>query len=155
MDANGRLRLSAGLWRDFARAAKAEAVLFCLPEGGLGLYPLSTWKTMRRQADGPAAAAADNLVVRRRLRRFGALAISVEVTRQGRITIPPAFREHAGIAPQSAVALVGVEIGVEIWNLERWRGELARIRQHMTDKGEQEMEADLRRAQHGEPDGKE
>ena len=154
MDANGRLRLSAGLWRDFARVAAAEAVLFCLPEGGLGLYPPSTLKTMRRQDRG-SPVAADNLAFRRRLRRFGALAVSVEVTRQGRITIPPAFREHAGIAPRSAVALVGVEIGVEIWNLERWRGELARIRQHMTDKGEQEMEADLRRAQHGEPDGKE
>ena len=57
----------------------------------------------------------------RRLQRFfSAEALDATTDSQGRVALPASLREHAGIAPQSEVMVVGLTNRVEIWNKERW-----------------------------------
>ena len=68
---------------------------------------------------------------------------SEKISAQGRITIPPAYREYANLYPGKDVVVVGCEIGVEIWSQERWAEELEKMNEHVREKGEREMSADL------------
>ena len=143
MDANGRLKLSVSLLYDFQRSAEESLVLFCLPEGALGLYTATVWNSMRQREVGATALAGGSMLARRSMRRFGAFSQRVELTRQGRITLPSVFREHAEVLPGSEVVVLGVEVGVEIWNVERWSDELRLIQEHMVQKGQLELTEDL------------
>ena len=60
---------------------------------------------------------------------------------QGRITIPPEYRDFAGLSAN--VIVVGVEIGVEIWDRARWQEEQKNIMEHAREKGERELADDL------------
>ena len=62
---------------------------------------------------------------------------------QGRITLPQMFKEHAGIENGTDAVVVGIEIGVELWSLERWEAEQRKIMEHSMKKDELEMMRDL------------
>ena len=143
IDANGRIKLSQKLLKDFQHYSDGEVVLYCLPEGSIAAYPPTVWHTMRGPEENKAALAAQSVVYRRTLRRFGAMSQSVSISNQGRITIPIAYRDYAGLIPNSEILLIGCEIGVEIWNTDRWDNESDLIQKHIIGKGEQEMHADL------------
>ena len=89
--------------------------------------------------------AAQSIVYRRTLRRFGAMSISVVVSNQGRITIPLAYRDHAALLPNNQAVVIGCEIGVEVWNCDRWQAEAELIQEHVVNKGQSEMDTDLKR----------
>jgi DNA-binding transcriptional regulator/RsmH inhibitor MraZ len=99
---------------------------------------------MRNQASPSVEGPATSLVARRTMRRFGALSQGASISNQGRITVPPMFREYADLLTGEQVVVSGCETGVELWNPARWEAELATIHQHVRDKGAQEMSADLR-----------
>ncbi len=143
VDANGRVKFSPRTQGDFRSRGGDEVVLHCLPEGALAVYPEEIYMAMRQGEARPAERAGGSLVYRRELRRFGALSQSERISPQGRITLPPSFREHAGLPAGGEMVVVGVEIGVELWARERWEREQARIQEHMTEKGDREMAADL------------
>ena len=81
------------------------------------------------------------MLFRREQRRFGAWSMPCKISTQGRITIPPEYRDFAGLSAN--VIVVGVEIGIEIWSPVRWDEEQKRIREHMLEKDRREMVADL------------
>jgi MraZ protein len=57
-----------------------------------------------------------------RLQRFFcAEAIEATADGQGRAAIPATLRDHAGIALQSEVIIVGMTNRLEIWNVDRWK----------------------------------
>lgn len=143
IDANGRIKLSPRLIADFVAECGGEVVIHCLPEGTIAIYPETTYLEMRQSETAAAAQAASSLLLRRSMRRFGALSKSETISRQGRITLPPAYRQYAEIAAGSEVIVVGTEIGVEIWNMARWTEELKKMNDHFVLKGKQEMSADL------------
>ena len=143
IDANGRIKFSPRVINDFRENNGSEIVLHCLPEGALAVYPESTYLQMRKNDINPAEIAASSIVFRRKIRRFGALSRSDKITAQGRITIPTPYREYADLHPGKEVVIVGCEIGVEIWNPERWSEELDRMNEHFRQKGESEMSSDL------------
>ena len=143
IDSNGRVKFSPKVVADFKDACNGEIVLHALPEGALAVYPEDVYMRMRRGDANPAESAASSLVFRRNLRRFGALTSSERISAQGRVTIPSAFREPLGLTANQEIVVVGVEIGVEIWNTAKWNEELAKINSHATEKGEREMAADL------------
>ncbi|HSL63438.1 MAG TPA: division/cell wall cluster transcriptional repressor MraZ [Gaiellaceae bacterium] len=60
---------------------------------------------------------------RRIQRHFFAGAIEAELDRQGRVGLPAALVQHAGLGREVVVA--GVNDHVEIWDREAWRRELA------------------------------
>jgi len=128
IDANGRIKLGARFLNDFRRTGD-EVVLYCLPEGALGVYPTSTWLQMRQREARPAIRAATSVEFRRELRRFGAMSQPEKLSNQGRITVPSHFRSALALDPGQDVILVGCEIGVEAWNAESWRHELDQLRE--------------------------
>ncbi len=146
LDANGRLKLSPRVIEDFMRHSDGAVVMHCLPEGAVALYPEETYRQMR-QADTDAIANLGNsLLLRRTMRRFGALSEACTITRQGRVTVPLPFRKHAGLEPGTDLRVVGVEVGVEIWSAERWEKELEVLNSHWNARGEHEMNGDLKEA---------
>ena len=143
IDANGRIKFSPSVLKDFDDKCRGDIVLHCLPEGGIAVYPEDIYLEMRRHEEAPAARAATSLVFRRSMRRFGAMSKSDKISRQGRITIPAAYRTYAALDSGVDVSIVGVEIGVEIWNTERWNEEINKINEHVKEKGMREMATDL------------
>jgi len=119
VDSNGRVKFHPRIYEGFIAQCNGEVVLHCVPEGSLAVYPEDVFDQMRRGETKPAERAASSLVFRRTLRRFGALTKPERMSRQGRITIPPLFREYVALLPGQEAVVVGVEIGVEIWNVDR------------------------------------
>jgi MraZ protein len=58
-----------------------------------------------------------------------------ELDRQGRVTLAPHLREHAGIT--RSVTIVGVGPHLEIWSTPSWRKRLQQIRKSPDDLAEQ------------------
>ena len=143
LDANGRLKLSPRVMNDFNEHGGYEVVLHCLPEGAIAVYPEDIYLRMRKNEINPAERAAQSMVFRRTMRRFGALSKTEKITTQGRITIPAPYRAYAEINPGEGVIVVGCEIGIEIWNEKRWIAELNMMNEHFKEKGEREMSTDL------------
>ncbi|MBO4632970.1 MAG: hypothetical protein J5858_13695 [Lentisphaeria bacterium] len=140
LDSNGRLKFSPRILEDFARSG-SEVVLHCLPEGAVAVYPEKVYESMRRPETDAAGHAGRSMVFRRELRRFGAWSTPQRISTQGRITIPPEYRDFAGLS--GSVIVVGVEIGVEIWDRGRWLEEQKNFMEHAREKGEREMADDL------------
>ncbi len=149
IDANGRIKLSANLQRDFQQHTTGDVVLHCLPEGAIGLFPPDTWSQIRGPDLEPIGRFADNIAYRRQLRRFGSMSLATSISPQGRITLPERLREHAGLVAGQSALLIGCEIGVEIWSPQRWEAELSIISDHMNQKSEAAMNADLQRPGEG------
>ena len=143
MDSNGRVKLSPKILEDFTSKG-VDVVLHCLPEGAVAVYPEETYLRIRQEREVTENRAAGSFVGRQMLRRSGAWSQSERISAQGRITLPQAFREHAGFGTGSQkMVVVGVEIGIELWTPERWEAERRRMEEHDMVKRDQEMQADL------------
>ena len=143
IDGNGRIKLSSDILKDFHRQTDTNVVLHCLPEKAVAIYPPQIWQTIRGRENDKQFKVIDSLVRRRVHRRFGSMSVNAVISNQGRVTIPSAFRLFSELVPNSEVMLVGCEIGVEVWNFERWQAETEIIQQHVIEKGENEMNIDL------------
>ena len=144
IDANGRFKLPPRLIEDFLADGNGDVVFYCLPEGALAIYPERVYAEMRRRDADDIRKAGMSMLKRRDLRRFGAWSASAKITPQGRLTLPNEFRESAALATGSEAIIIGVEIGVELWNLKRWQSELELIDNHEIDRGDLEMARDLK-----------
>ncbi len=145
LDGSGRIRLAQHFIDDFSCRCDGEIVMHGLPEGAIALYPEAVYAEMRRRELEAVGELASSFTARRSLRRFGALTIPERITRQGRVTLPVPFREFAGLEPGSECCVIGVEVGVEIWAVARYEAEMAAIQEHLKQRSEQEMLADLHR----------
>jgi len=143
VDGAGRIRLTQRLVEDFQRICKAEVVIHGLPEGAIALYPESVYHDMRAKELQSVDQLAGSFAARRSLRRFGALTLTETISRQGRITLPAPFLQYAGLLPGAEACVVGVEVGVEIWNAERFAVEMNAIQEHLHQLSIREMEAEL------------
>jgi MraZ protein len=135
-DKSGRFKLPPRILSDYLTNGSAEVVIYCLPEGCLGVYPLKVWQEMRadeRVLDG------GSMLKRREMRRFGALSTSVLITKQGRLTIPQNFRDLCKLSDPQQL-LIGSEVGMEIWNISQWERELEIVNQYNIDKGLEELD---------------
>ena len=145
VDGNGRIRLTQRFVDDFLRRCNGEIVMHGLPEGAIALYPEEVYSEMRQREINALDTVGSSFLARRSLRRFGALTQPETISRQGRITLPAALREFAGLEAGTEACVIGVEVGVEIWAAARYAAEMAAIEEHMNQKREQEMAADLTR----------
>ncbi len=90
------------------------------------VYPMETWKELSFRISSLPLEKRD---VRIYQRFIFSSALDVKMDSQGRISIPKALRDYAGI--KKDVVMVGVSSRVEIWDKERW------------EKANQEMEETL------------
>lgn len=81
----------------------------------LFLYPLQEWKAIEEKMKTLSTTQAD---ARAFVRLFFSGAVECEPDKQGRISIPPHLREHAGI--QRDLYILGVSTRIEIWAREVW-----------------------------------
>ena len=143
VDAGGRVRLTQRWVDDFLRRCGGEVVMHGLPEGAIALYPEEVYQEMRAREIGNLDQLGASFALRRSLRRFGALTRQDTITRQGRVTLPAPFREHAGIIAGKEVCIVGVEVGVEIWEPSRFAAEMQEIGAHLAERRDAEMAREL------------
>ncbi|MBX5435596.1 MAG: division/cell wall cluster transcriptional repressor MraZ [Alicyclobacillaceae bacterium] len=101
----------------------------------LFVYPRSEWETLESKLKALPMTRAD---ARAFVRFFFSGATECELDRQGRILIPGALREYAGLAKDCVV--IGVSNRVEIWDEASWRayaesasGSFAEIAEKLVD----------------------
>ncbi len=81
----------------------------------LTVYPLEEWETLEEKIKALPMMKQE---VKEFMRFFFSSATECELDKQGRILIPPAHREHAGIAKN--VMMVGIMNKIEIWDSTAW-----------------------------------
>jgi MraZ protein len=119
IDDKNRLTLPA----KFRQALADEVVVARGMDGCLVVYTRANWDEFvaaRMQGLSPFSKEA------RQMSRFiFAGATEAELDKQGRVMVPPALSEHAGLGRDVVVA--GLRDHVEIWDRARWREQLKEV----------------------------
>lgn len=110
IDAKGRLIVPAKFREELGEAF----VITNGNDGCLNIYTEEAWETF----SGKLLLLPSGRNKREIIRKFVSQANTVEVDKQGRILIPPALREHAGL--DKDVVLAGAIDKVEVWDKGRW-----------------------------------
>jgi len=121
IDAKGRVSLPAR-FRD-ALVATGDARFILTPalfEPCLHLYSMRTWEELEEKIS--SLPSFDPNIVRFR-RLYVSAAIECELDKAGRVLVPPALRDKAGLARD--VLWAGMGRTVELWAKEKWDAELA------------------------------
>ena len=114
IDGKGRLSIPAK-FRE-ALAAQEERTVFLLESDDyITSFPHHEWQQLEAKIRERGALRPE---VREFLRTVYSGAVETEVDRSGRILIPQAFRETAGLTRD--VTIVGTMNRFEIWSKERW-----------------------------------
>ena len=79
----------------------------------INIYSANEWQVFRAELLALRTPKASKL-----RHFFFSSAAPVELDAQGRILIPPTFREHAGLTKD--LAIIGVSNHAEIWDKSRW-----------------------------------
>ena len=111
LDDRGRVALPARYRPDFA----GGVILSWVAEGCVAVHTNDSFNDI---ADESALKPATTTVGRRSRRAYNAPSYDVDLDRQGRVLVPPKFRQMAGL--NGAVVIVGRYDCLEIWNPERW-----------------------------------
>ena len=111
LDTKGRLIIPA----KFREVLGEEFVVSQRLDGSLFVYANDDWNAFEQQL---TSLPLINKEARQFARFFLAGAATVEVDKQGRILLPAALREFAGL--EKDVVLVGVGSRVEIWSKDKW-----------------------------------
>ncbi len=126
LDSNGRVKLPPKVIDDLLNDGNGvqEIVLHCFPEGTLALFSQKEWSLIRSKMDAETPELLNDIELRRNSRRIAANTDSQEISPQGRLTIPPMFREKLGFKEGDEVIISGNERGYEIWTTEAWKAEM-------------------------------
>ena len=121
IDAKGRTSVPAR-FRDIL-AAQSDLRLVLTPalfDPCLDVFPMRAWEDLEGKIAG--LPRFDPKVVHLR-RRYVSAAVECEIDKQGRILVPPALREHAGLVKE--VLWAGSGKSAELWSKDRWTKGLA------------------------------
>jgi len=110
IDQKGRLVFPAKLREELGEGFYMAKGL----DGCLFVFPAARWEELEAQiARMPIAAS------RRMQRFFVASAIQPEPDSMGRVLVPQALREYAGLTKD--IVTIGLQGRAEIWDRERWQ----------------------------------
>jgi MraZ protein len=94
----------------------------------LTIYPHESWEEFRDFLEKLPRAEPNS----RRLRRYYFVgATQCPIDKQGRLLIPPALREHAGL--EREVVIAGVGDVIEIWDKARFDEDLQHTQSHLDE----------------------
>ena len=113
LDDKGRLTIPARLR---GRLGDHFVLMIAPPEPCLALYPESTWSDFCTKLE---SAGRKDARYRSFVRHLFANTEEVSLDAQGRVVVPQALREYAGI--DHDVVLVGTLTRVELWSASGWR----------------------------------
>ena len=130
IDAKGRLIVPAKFREQLGEAF----VLTNGNDGCLNIYTIEDWESKMEQLQH----LPNKEDTRKLIRKLVACANTVEVDKQGRILVPTALREHAGL--DKDVVLAGVIDKIEVWDKTRWEkqsdeGDIDDIAERLADLG--------------------
>ena len=128
IDDKNRLTLPA----KFRRAFLDGVVVTIGIEPCLNVYAQADWD--RLVFDRLATLDPLSKEGRRMQRFFFTGAVEAELDKQGRVMLPPALMEHAGL--EREVVIAGVRDHLEIWDREAWRKEIAEVKGGAEDASE-------------------
>ncbi len=89
--------------------------------GDDGCVSVRSVESFEAEAAELVAKAKRGEVSRNRQRAFASSATQATIDKQGRVTLDARLREHAGLAAQAAVVVLGNIDQIEIWNPEAHR----------------------------------
>ncbi|MBI2893029.1 MAG: division/cell wall cluster transcriptional repressor MraZ [Deltaproteobacteria bacterium] len=116
VDRKGRTSLPARFREILAARGDERVIVTCGLDPCLVAYPVAEWQAFEERL-AKLPRFEPHVVRIKRLYVSGA--IESPVDRQGRILLPAALRDHAGIGRD--VLFAGVVDHIEIWSLDRWR----------------------------------
>lgn len=116
VDRKGRTSLPARFREILAARGDERVIITCGLDPCLVAYPVAEWQAFEERL-AKLPRFEPHVVRIKRLYVSGA--IESPVDRQGRILLPSAQREHAGI--ERDVLFAGVVDHIEIWSIDRWR----------------------------------
>lgn len=114
IDTKGRLSIPSR-FREALSSAYDERLIVTNFDQCLWAYPVPEWQELERKV-GSLPQFMEEVKALQRV--FISAATECPIDRQGRILIPPALREYAGISRE--VVIVGMTRRFEIWSRERW-----------------------------------
>jgi MraZ protein len=127
LDEKGRLIIPAR-FRSVLSQSNVEGVMASKMDGAVVCYAFEQWQEIEQRILN-LATKSENM---RRFRRvFIGGAFECALDKQGRILIPPALREDAGLIKE--IVLVGVLDHFEIWSRENWAEEGAKLEKDLKD----------------------
>lgn len=116
VDSKGRVSVPSRFREIFAERYEGKLVLAMDLDRCLTAYPLEEWERLEEKIKGLPMMQKE---VKDFMRYFFSSASECELDKQGRILIPPALREKAGI--NKSVMLVGIINKIEIWDSAVWK----------------------------------
>lgn len=134
IDEKGRIAVPTGLRRQLSPEANEKFVVNRGFEKHLNLYPGNEWNSISKQLNQL------NLFVKRNrefLRKFNNGATELELDAAGRILLPKALLEYAGISKE--VVLFAYANRVELWNRADYESALTTHDDDFADLAEQVM----------------
>jgi len=118
IDAKGRLAIPAR----FRAELEGGLVITRGLDPCLHIYPKAQWEPLAEKLSNlPVSEPA----VRALRRNFFTGAFACEMDKQGRVLIPPALRQYAGL--DGDVVIAGLNTYIEVWSAVRWEQELPRF----------------------------
>jgi MraZ protein len=121
IDAKGRTSLPVRLREQLAAAGESKIVLIRYPHWrSVQVLPLSVWKEL---AEKVMASSPLDLRAQRDILRFYSTAQDVDLDPHGRVLIPPALREWAGLAKE--VVWVGMGRTIHLFDQQHYEREMA------------------------------
>jgi len=114
LDPKGRLVLPAKIKAAVPEANGTSLMLQKAADQCLKLYPMVEFRKLENQVN---ALSDHNPETRRLKRSFFTRIIEVDLDSSGRLLIPKAFQEYAGL--EKEVVLIGLGSKIELWSAER------------------------------------
>jgi MraZ protein len=124
IDHKGRIAIPA----KFREAFRAGLVLSRGFDKCLNIYTMLEWE---RAADELVSLPLTQLNTRRVARFTFSGAFDLEPDRQGRIVLPPAIRQYAGIGDEAV--MIGAYTHLQIWAKDLWAAEKQYMVEHAAD----------------------
>lgn len=115
LDSKGRLSLPSGLRKQLDPADQEQFVINRGLSGNLNLYPMSEWDRVMNKLRKLNRFKAKDLKF---VRMFQSGAIKVQIDSNGRILLPKALMQHAGITKE--IVLSANIDQFEIWDKSRF-----------------------------------
>lgn len=114
IDSKGRISVPSK-FRDVLSSASDERLIITNFDNCLWAYPIAEWVDLERKV-ASLPQFGDEIKALQRV--FISAASECQVDKQGRILIPPALREYAGLVRD--VVVVGMTKRFELWARDRW-----------------------------------
>ncbi len=127
IDNKGRVSLPAK-FREVLNKRYDNHLIITNFDSCLVAYPLSEWLTLVEKMKSLSLVKKD---VKSFQRFFISGASECVIDKQGRLLIPPALREYAGL--EKDVVFVGMINRLEIWNKERWDQEVNKFQEKFNE----------------------